>query len=98
MTARDELFHCVAGAFIDKDRANGPIDAYRAELAEEFAAALLAVDPVEWALAGQHAGADAAKLIRRLAAASTADHSCGNCAAVDPDTCLTNPQRAEKEA
>lgn len=44
---------------------------YRAALAEEFAVALLAVDPVEWALAGQHAGADAAALIRRLADAAT---------------------------
>lgn len=43
----------------------------RSQVAEEFAAALLAVDPVEWALAGQHAGADAARLIRRLADATT---------------------------
>jgi hypothetical protein len=34
---------------------------------EQVAEELLAVDPVEWALAGQHAGADAAKLVRGLA-------------------------------
>lgn len=38
----------------------------RAATLEEAARALLAVDPVEWALAGQHAGRDAAALIRRL--------------------------------
>ena len=43
----------------------------RAELAAEFASALLAVDPVEWALAGQHAGADAAAIVRRMADATT---------------------------
>lgn len=51
----------------------------RAALAEEFAAALLAVDRVEWALAGQHAGADAAKLIRRMACLSTPDAPCFVC-------------------
>lgn len=32
---------------------------------ERIAAALLAVDPVEWALAGAHAGSDAAQIARR---------------------------------
>jgi len=31
---------------------------------ERIAAELLAVDPVEWALAGQHAGVEAAKIVR----------------------------------
>lgn len=34
--------------------------------AERIAAALLAVDPVEWALAGQHAGEDAARIARQI--------------------------------
>ena len=66
----------------------------RAQMAGEFAAALLAVDPVEWALAGQHAGADAARLIRRMSGAPSAGHVCGNCDGVDPESCLTNPERA----
>jgi hypothetical protein len=37
----------------------------RRKVAEEIAAALLAVDPVEWALTGQHAGHDAARLAPR---------------------------------
>lgn len=40
MTARDELFRRVAGAFIDETRANGLLDAHRAEvLAEAIEAA-----------------------------------------------------------
>ncbi|MGH3477633.1 MAG: hypothetical protein ACRDQD_12425 [Nocardioidaceae bacterium] len=36
----------------------------RAEERERIARALLAVDPAEWALAGQHAGEDAARIAR----------------------------------
>lgn len=43
----------------------------RAAALEEAARALLAVDPVEWALAGQHAGHDAAALLRRMAQPDT---------------------------
>lgn len=32
MSARDELFRRVAGAFIDEDKANALLDAYRAEV------------------------------------------------------------------
>lgn len=39
----------------------------RRETAERIAAALLAVDPVEWALAGQRAGHDAAEIARSAA-------------------------------
>jgi hypothetical protein len=38
----------------------------RRETAERIAAAILAVDPVEWALAGQHAGRDAARIARQI--------------------------------
>ncbi|MFI6594950.1 hypothetical protein ACIBHX_01810 [Nonomuraea sp. NPDC050536] len=38
----------------------------RRETAEQIAAAILAVDPVEWALAGQHAGQDAARIARQI--------------------------------
>lgn len=33
---------------------------------EQIAADLLAVDPVDWALAGQHAGKDAARIARGI--------------------------------
>lgn len=46
--------------------------AVRAAAFAEAADALLKVDPVEWALAGQYAGNDAAALVRRLATAPTA--------------------------
>lgn len=39
----------------------------RAKVAEDIATALLAVDPIEWALAGQSAGEDAAAIARRHA-------------------------------
>jgi hypothetical protein len=43
----------------------GPVAALVAAAEERgIAAALLAVDPVEWALAGQHAGVEAAKIVR----------------------------------
>ena len=38
----------------------------RRQVAEEIAAAILAVNPVEWALAGQHAGQDAARIARQI--------------------------------
>jgi hypothetical protein len=38
----------------------------RRETAERIAAAILAVEPVEWALAGQHAGQDAARIARQI--------------------------------
>lgn len=38
----------------------------RRKTAEQIAAALEAVDPVEWALAGQHAGQDAARIARQI--------------------------------
>src|ERR1043166_4986611 len=38
----------------------------RAGTAERIAAAILAVAPVEWALAGQHAGRDAARIARQI--------------------------------
>ncbi|MFI6296813.1 hypothetical protein ACIBEJ_34850 [Nonomuraea sp. NPDC050790] len=38
----------------------------RRGIAERIAAALLAVDPVEWALAGQRAGQDAAAIARKI--------------------------------
>lgn len=36
MSARDELFRRVAGAFVDEDKANALIDAYAHELAEKI--------------------------------------------------------------
>lgn len=43
----------------------------QAETSRRNAAKLLAVDPVEWALAGQHAGRDAARLIHPGAESET---------------------------
>lgn len=40
----------------------------RLKVAEEIASAILAVDPVEWALAGQRAGEDAARIARQIGA------------------------------
>ena len=48
----------------DVIRAAAPI--IRRQVAEEIAQAIEAVDPVEWALAGQHAGQDAAAIARRV--------------------------------
>lgn len=89
MTARDEVLELLAARMRDLDlpiptkRAQMLLVAYdaerRAEVAEEFATALLAVDPVEWALAGQYAGHDAAALIRRVACISEPDMPCAVC-------------------
>jgi hypothetical protein len=37
MSAREELFRRVAGAFVDESKANGLLDAYRAEVLREAA-------------------------------------------------------------
>ncbi|MFD9070593.1 hypothetical protein [Streptomyces lasiicapitis] len=42
MSARDELFRRVAGAFIDEDKANALLDAYRAEVLNKAADDLMA--------------------------------------------------------
>ena len=44
MSARDELFRRVAGAFIDEAKANRLLDAYRAEVLREVADELEAID------------------------------------------------------
>jgi L-alanine-DL-glutamate epimerase-like enolase superfamily enzyme len=74
VTAWEELYAYATVAFRDDevpevvDRyVTRLIDAFRAEVLAEAADAIEAVDPAEWALAGQHAGHDAANLIRRLA-------------------------------
>lgn len=66
-TPQPHAAHCwtVKGGS-DRYREAVAAEAVRA-FVERTTAALLAVDPVEWALAGQHAGHDAANLIRRLA-------------------------------
>ncbi|GGK61664.1 hypothetical protein Sme01_03460 [Sphaerisporangium melleum] len=38
----------------------------RRKVAKEIAQEILAVDPVEWALAGQRAGEDAVRIVRRI--------------------------------
>ncbi len=40
MTAREELFRRVAGAYVSEERANALIDAYRAEVLREAADAI----------------------------------------------------------
>jgi hypothetical protein len=37
MSAREELFRRVSGAFVDESKANGLLDAYRAEVLREVA-------------------------------------------------------------
>lgn len=41
------------------------LDAVEREIREQIAKEIEAVDPVDWALAGQHAGKDAAAIARR---------------------------------
>lgn len=56
---------------LSADQAQRLLATLRTAAINEAADALLKVDPVDWALAGQHAGNDAANLLRRLAAAPT---------------------------
>jgi hypothetical protein len=52
-------------------KADDIVTAARAAALADGAKALLAVDRVEWALAGQHAGDDAAAILLRMAAETT---------------------------
>lgn len=65
-TAAVDAFRAALAGDVPLDEAAIRADE-RAKTLRDGAEALRRIDPVEWALAGQHAGADAAKLLLRMA-------------------------------
>jgi len=90
MSARDELYAYTTVAFKDTgvpevvhNHVTKMLDAFRAQVLDDAAGDLEVIDPVEWALAGQMAGCDAAQKLRDKAKERTCQRCKGNRADTD---------------